>query len=180
MHRRWYRLRHIVGKDSTMQLLRTPVTNGPDWLASKPLPKSLPAPSPVEPLRSYAETWVGRVGKRNQTGTSSLTVGIGGVAWTTHGSFEQAVAAARDLSKALPVMWNYGPPATEVGTIGVIQAKDGWELFRAGLDNSDDTASSPFNFIPATGATPTVIRPTSHTLLAVVSPTRWVDLRPKR
>lgn len=158
-----------------MQLGRQPVTNGPAWIESTPLPRSLPQALPVTQVYTEQTLFVGREGHRGQFGTETVELGIQGQEWRTGGSFEQAVAAAKELSKALPGIWS--GTKTEAGTLGVVRAEDGWRLLRVGSGITDDRLSSPYSFTPATGKTPAVIRKTNDALLAIVSPTRWIDFR---
>jgi hypothetical protein len=158
-----------------MQLARTPITNGADWHASTPLPRSLPAATSVVALDRAPTFYSARVGHRNEFGTEQMELGIQNQGWLTHGSFDEAVAAARDLSKALPPIWSGNE--FDTGTLGIVKGHAGWLLLRVGSGITDDRLSSPFEFTPATGAAPAVMRKTDDTLLAVVSPTRWIDFR---
>jgi hypothetical protein len=160
-----------------MQLTRTPVTNGPDWHVAAPLPRSLPTPAPVERSDDPSSLFVARAGHRGQLGTETVELGIEGQRWIARGSFLEAVSAARQLSKALPAIWSNVP--FETGTLGITQGTSAteWLLSRVGSGVTDDRLSSPYEFTPATGKTPAVIRKTNQQLLAIVSPTRWIDFR---
>jgi hypothetical protein len=152
--------------------LAAPSSTPRSWITSRPLPLGLPTPAAVSELANVPRYFGGSVGERGKLGIDRFMIGVHEDGWVTHGSFEAAVAAARELSRALPGMGSLEP---QRGTIAVMEGRTGWLLLRAGTVRAH---LREYNYeLDRETATPATARQSLRLLRALVSPTRWVDFR---